>query len=82
MMNCLLRCYVAAQCRHAELERRARERANALEIIKEAHAADVHEEKMRTSQLQMQLESLRLELEKNQKSHTNELEFREQQIQE
>ncbi|MCJ8738655.1 hypothetical protein PDJAM_G00038280 [Pangasius djambal] len=68
--------------KHAELERRARERETALEAMKEAHISDLHEEKKKATQLQMQLDSLVLEQERREKRHADEMSHRVQQIQE
>ncbi|XP_034165392.2 coiled-coil domain-containing protein 57 isoform X2 [Pangasianodon hypophthalmus] len=68
--------------KHAELERRARERETALEAMKEAHISDLNEEKKKATQLQMQLDSLVLEKERRDKRHADEMSHREQQIQE
>ncbi|TSK14822.1 Coiled-coil domain-containing protein 57 [Bagarius yarrelli] len=68
--------------RHAELERRVREKETALEALKEAHAFDLHEEKKKATELQLQLDSLVLENEKSDNRHTDEVSHKEQQIQE
>ncbi|MCI4384414.1 hypothetical protein PGIGA_G00038390 [Pangasianodon gigas] len=68
--------------KHAELERRARERETALEAMKEAHISDLNEEKKKVTQLQMQLDSLVLEKERRDERHADEMSHREQQIQE
>ncbi|KAM9463299.1 coiled-coil domain-containing protein 57 isoform 2-T2 [Clarias gariepinus] len=68
--------------KHAELERRTRERETALEAMKQAHASDLHEEKKNATQLQMQIDSLVLEQERTEKRHADEMSHSEQQIQE
>ncbi|KAF5893125.1 coiled-coil domain-containing protein 57 isoform X1 [Clarias magur] len=68
--------------KHAELERRTRERETAIEAMKEAHASDIHEEKKKATQLQMQVDSLVLEQERTEKRHADEMSHREEQIQE
>lgn len=73
---------VVSNRKHAELERRAREREMALEAMKEAHFSDLQEEKKKATHLQMQLDSLVLEQERRDKKHADEMSHREQQIQE
>ncbi|XP_058263006.1 coiled-coil domain-containing protein 57 isoform X2 [Hemibagrus wyckioides] len=68
--------------RHAELERRAREKETALEAMKEAHVSEMHEEKKKATQLQMQLDRMVLEQEKGDKRHADEMSQKEQQIKE
>ncbi|XP_053495239.1 coiled-coil domain-containing protein 57 isoform X2 [Ictalurus furcatus] len=68
--------------KHAELERRVREREMALEAMKEAHVSDLQEEKKKATHVQMQLDSLILEQERRDKKHADEMSHREQQIQE
>ncbi|XP_060796061.1 coiled-coil domain-containing protein 57 [Neoarius graeffei] len=68
--------------KHAALERRVREKETALEAMKEAHISDLHEEKKKATQLQMQLDSLVLEQQRREERHTEEMIQREQQIQE
>lgn len=64
------------------MERRVREKETALEAMKEAHISDLHEEKKKATQLQMQLDSLVLEQQRREERHTEEMIQREQQIQE
>lgn len=73
---------MAAHSRHAELERRAREREIALEVMKEAHVSDLHKEKKKAAQAQMQLDDMILERQRREKRHADEMSHREQQIQE
>uniref|UniRef100_A0A3B4DXI0 Coiled-coil domain containing 57 n=1 Tax=Pygocentrus nattereri TaxID=42514 RepID=A0A3B4DXI0_PYGNA len=54
----------------------------AVGAIREAHACDLQEEKRRAIELQTQLDRLVLEQERREKSHENDLQCREQQIQE
>uniref|UniRef100_W5KZA6 Coiled-coil domain containing 57 n=1 Tax=Astyanax mexicanus TaxID=7994 RepID=W5KZA6_ASTMX len=68
--------------KHAELERRAREREAALGAMKEAHCCDLREEKKKATVLQTRLERLYLEQESREKGHENDLQHRDQQIQE
>lgn len=75
-------CYDVADCRYAELERRAREKEAAMGALKEAHACDLQRRKKRASELQTQLDRLALEQQRREKSHENDLQGRDQQIQE
>ncbi|XP_027033330.2 coiled-coil domain-containing protein 57 isoform X1 [Tachysurus fulvidraco] len=68
--------------KHAELEHVAREKETALETMKEVHVSEMHEEKKKAIQLQMQLDSLILEQEKREKRHADKMSQKEQQIQE
>ncbi|XP_067286295.1 coiled-coil domain-containing protein 57 isoform X2 [Pseudorasbora parva] len=68
--------------KHAELERRSREREDALGLMREAHARDLQENRGKISELQTQLDRMILEQERKEKNHTNDLHHREQQIQE
>lgn len=69
-------------CRHAELERRSRERENALGLMREAHDRELQEDRGKISELQAQLDRMILEQERKEKSHTDDLHHRDQQIQE
>lgn len=64
------------------MERAAREKETALETMKEVHVSEMHEEKKKAIQLQMQLDSLILEQEKREKRHADKMSQKEQQIQE
>lgn len=68
--------------RHTELERRSREKEDALGLMREAHARELHEERGKISEMQAQLDRMILEQERRQKSHTDDLHHREQQIHE
>ncbi|XP_056627815.1 coiled-coil domain-containing protein 57 isoform X2 [Triplophysa dalaica] len=68
--------------KHAELERRSRESKDALDLMREAHARNLLEEKGRTSELQAKLDRLILEHERREKSHMDDLNHKDQQIQE
>lgn len=68
--------------KHAELERRTRESKDALDRLREAHARDLQEEREKSSELQAQLDRMILELERREKTRTDDLEHRDQQIQE
>ncbi|XP_072524167.1 coiled-coil domain-containing protein 57 isoform X2 [Salminus brasiliensis] len=68
--------------KHAELERKAREREAALGAMREAHSCDLLEERKKATELQTQLEILYLEQESREKGHEDDLQHREQQIQE
>ncbi|KAI7797058.1 coiled-coil domain-containing protein 57 [Triplophysa rosa] len=68
--------------KHAELERRSRESEDALDLMREAHARNLLEEKGRTSELQAKLDRLNLEHERREKSHMDDLSHKDQQIQE
>ncbi|XP_058650569.1 coiled-coil domain-containing protein 57 isoform X4 [Onychostoma macrolepis] len=68
--------------KHAELERRSREKEDALCLIREAHSRELQEERRKTSELQAQLNRMILEQERREKSYTDDLHHREQQIQE
>lgn len=50
--------------------------------MKEVHVSDLHEEKKKATQLQMQLDTRVLEQERREKRHADEMSHREQQIQE
>lgn len=69
-------------CRHAELERRSREREDALGLMREAHARELQEERGKISELQAQHDRMILDHERREKSHTDDLHHRDQQIQE
>lgn len=69
-------------CRHAELERRSREKEDALGLMREAHARELQEERGKTSELQAQLDRMILEQERREKGHMDDLQHRDQQIQE
>lgn len=81
-MKCDIRWVTAAFYRHAELERRSRESEDALDLVREAHARDLQEEKGRTSELQAKLDRLILEHERGKKSHADDLHHKDQQMQE
>ncbi|XP_035389457.1 coiled-coil domain-containing protein 57-like [Electrophorus electricus] len=68
--------------KHAELERRAREREATLKAMREAHASDIREERRRTAEVQSQLDSLLLQQQRREESHADKLQNREQKIQE
>ncbi|KAA0725032.1 Coiled-coil domain-containing protein 57 [Triplophysa tibetana] len=68
--------------KHAELERRSRESKDALDLMREAHARNLLEEKGRTSELQAKLDRLILERERREKTHMDDLSHKDQQIQE
>ncbi|XP_052426079.1 coiled-coil domain-containing protein 57 [Carassius gibelio] len=68
--------------KHTELERRSREKEDALGLMREAHARELHEERGKISEMQAQLDRMILEQERRQKSHTDDLHHREQQIHE
>lgn len=68
-------------CRHAELERRSREKEDALCLMREAHARELQEERRKISELQAHLDRMILEQERREKSHTDDIHHREQQIQ-
>ncbi|XP_067225146.1 coiled-coil domain-containing protein 57 isoform X2 [Chanodichthys erythropterus] len=68
--------------KHAELERRSREREDALGVMREAHARELQEERGNISELQAQLDRMILDHERREKSHTDDLHHRDQQIQE
>ncbi|XP_048026596.1 LOW QUALITY PROTEIN: coiled-coil domain-containing protein 57 [Megalobrama amblycephala] len=68
--------------KHAELERRSREREDALGLMREAHARELQEERGNISELQAQLDRMILDHERREKSHTDDLHHRDQQIQE
>ncbi|XP_051529914.1 coiled-coil domain-containing protein 57-like isoform X3 [Myxocyprinus asiaticus] len=68
--------------KHAELERRSREKEDALGLIREAHTRELQEERGRTSELQAQLNMLILEQERREKSNSDDLHHKDQQIQE
>ncbi|XP_056325999.1 coiled-coil domain-containing protein 57 isoform X1 [Danio aesculapii] len=68
--------------KHAELERRSRESKDALDLLREAHARDLQEEREKSSELQAQLDRTILEQERRERTHTDDLEHRAQQIQE
>lgn len=72
----------ACNRKHAELERRSREREDALSLMREAHARELQEDRGKISELQTQLDRMILEQERKEKSHTDDLHHREQQIQE
>lgn len=82
VVKCDIRWATAAFYRHAELERRSRESEDALDLMREAHARDLQEEKGRTSELQAKLDRLILERERREKSHTDDLSHKDQQIHE
>lgn len=69
-------------CRHAELERRSREKEETLGLMRVAHARELQEERRKISELQAQLDRMILEQERREKSHTDDIHHREQQIQE
>lgn len=69
-------------CRHAELERRSREKEDTLGLMREAHARELQEERRKISELQAQLDRMILEQERREKSHMDDIQHREQQIQE
>ncbi|RXN10116.1 coiled-coil domain-containing 57 isoform X1 [Labeo rohita] len=68
--------------KHAELERRSREKEDALGLMREAHAREHQEERGKTSELQAQLDRMILEQERREKGHMDDLQHRDQQIQE
>uniref|UniRef100_A0A672NB57 Coiled-coil domain containing 57 n=1 Tax=Sinocyclocheilus grahami TaxID=75366 RepID=A0A672NB57_SINGR len=67
--------------KHAELERRSREKEDALGLMREAHARELQEERGKISKLQAQLDRMILEQKRREKSHTADLHHRDQQIQ-
>jgi len=69
-------------CRHAELERRSRQSEDALGLMREAHDRELQEDRGKMSELQTQLDRMILEQERKEKSHTDDLHHRDQQIQE
>jgi len=69
-------------CRHAELERRSRQSEDALGLMREAHDRELQEDRGKMSELQAQLDRMILEQERKEKSHTDDLHHRDQQIQE
>ncbi|XP_076855675.1 coiled-coil domain-containing protein 57 isoform X2 [Brachyhypopomus gauderio] len=68
--------------KHADLERRARAREATLEAMREAHDSDLLEEKRRTAEVQNQLDVLLLQQRRREENHAEELQNREQKIQE
>ncbi|ROI81916.1 Coiled-coil domain-containing protein 57 [Anabarilius grahami] len=68
--------------KHAELERRSREREDALGVMREAYSRELQEERGKISELQAQLDRMILDHERREKSHTDDLHHRDQQIQE
>lgn len=68
--------------RHSELERRSREKEDALGLMREAHARELLEERGKISELQAQLDRMNLEQKRREKSHKAALHHREQQIEE
>ncbi|KAK2876272.1 hypothetical protein Q8A67_020368 [Cirrhinus molitorella] len=68
--------------KHAELERRFREKEDALGLMRDAHARELQEERGKISELQAQLDRMILEQERRKKSHMDDLHHRDQQIQE
>ncbi|XP_016427790.1 coiled-coil domain-containing protein 57 isoform X1 [Sinocyclocheilus rhinocerous] len=67
--------------KHAELERRSREKEDALGLMREAHARELQEDGGKISELQAQLDRMILEQKRREKSHTADLHHRHQQIQ-
>ncbi|XP_043109197.1 coiled-coil domain-containing protein 57 isoform X2 [Puntigrus tetrazona] len=68
--------------KHAELERRSREKEDVLGLMREAHARELQEDRRKISELQAQMDRLILEQERREKSHMDDLHHKEQQIQE
>uniref|UniRef100_A0A8C2AGX6 Coiled-coil domain containing 57 n=1 Tax=Cyprinus carpio TaxID=7962 RepID=A0A8C2AGX6_CYPCA len=68
--------------KHSELERRSREKEDALGLMREAHARELQEERGKISELQAQLDRMILEQKRREKSHKAALHHREQQIEE
>uniref|UniRef100_A0A8C1C379 Coiled-coil domain containing 57 n=1 Tax=Cyprinus carpio carpio TaxID=630221 RepID=A0A8C1C379_CYPCA len=68
--------------KHSELERRSREKEDALGLMREAHARELLEERGKISELQAQLDKMNLEQKTREKSHKAALHHREQQIEE
>ncbi|XP_077056636.1 coiled-coil domain-containing protein 57 isoform X3 [Siphateles boraxobius] len=68
--------------KHAELERRSRQREDSLGLMREAHARELQEDRGKISELQAQLDRMIREQERKEKTHTDDLHHRDQQIQE